>query len=451
MRAREHARRGLDRDARGAQPRRGRRELRARHPLQRRRPTTSTAVGTGSLTLEGGTVNYSGTYNSGDEDLDADGHRHAREPDRRDRDDLANRLEPGAGDVHVSISRRRGDTSSPTRRPAHPRKNLSIERRPTCAVISAWKSSALVRPSSCSVRGKVAHQELGVDRTVGTRSTQVEGRRRLPVRRERRRTPRPCTSSHKVYRTVNFFGTVPTSQADRRSGALVREREAGPDESELRDGQPSRDLRQRQWARTGRTRRRTCSRARRTTARSCPARRSSVASPTHPETRARSSSTASSSSTARSSSRATRTFATRAGDRSTPRTRSRSSNYVTLCGVADVLDRAGIRTRTSLRSSAARRGDRFDPDREQLDLPGRDLRHNDFSQKNSVSICGPVIAQELNIENNTTTATCRSSSRRRRHARKHRVDGRTLVERARTATRRTRALQEGAPCRSMLR
>ncbi len=46
-------------------------------------PTVSTAVGSGTLTLEGGTVNYSGTYDSVEQDLDAHRHRDAREPDRR--------------------------------------------------------------------------------------------------------------------------------------------------------------------------------------------------------------------------------------------------------------------------------------------------------------------------------------------------------------------------------
>ena len=340
-------------------------------------------------------MNYSGTYDSAHEDLDADGYRHAREPDRCDGADLTIGLEPGA---RSHYARARSCVGVPLRGhdELHARSATTSPstRRSTCAAISAWRTRRSSPPTSCRSAGRCRSRTR---LRSGPRATPVdsgEGRWRLPLPVERLLRLAVHIGPQGVPHGLLEHGAG-SHEAGDRSPDVVHEREARSDEPDLHDGQLPGAVRQRHGAQSQQP-----------DAEPLPDLRlrlpgqgrqlgpSSGASPTRRAPPAPFSSKVSSSSTARSSSRGIGTSSIRVAARSTRATRSR---FATSSGSAE-----------SRRATST-----WNPDANLLLLvsgatapigftiennstwQGAIYVVNDFSQGNSVIVCGPVIAQEL--------------------------------------------------------
>ena len=153
-------------------------------------------------------MNYSGTLQLGDEDLDADRHRHAHEPDRsgrrrsreRSRARCSSPVTPGLDPAWGYLF---ADTTSCTTLG----NNLTIDAPIYVRGDLCMENSALITADLVQVRGKVQIKNSASIGTAPVPVTQVKvgGGCRYPWSGS---YVSPCTSAHKVYRTV-FSSTVP--------------------------------------------------------------------------------------------------------------------------------------------------------------------------------------------------------------------------------------------------
>ena len=170
-------------------------------------PEDSTAVGTGSLTLEGGTVNYSGTYDSATKIWTLTGTGTHTNPTG------------AAGSISRMVSSQVLVVSTPGLDPAWGYlfadttscttlgNNLTIDAPIYVRGDLCMENSALITADLVQVRGRVQIKNTASIGTAATPVTQVKvgGGCRYPWSGS---YVSPCTSSHKVYRTV-FSSTVP--------------------------------------------------------------------------------------------------------------------------------------------------------------------------------------------------------------------------------------------------
>ncbi|MDQ3122171.1 MAG: hypothetical protein M3Q59_06515 [Actinomycetota bacterium] len=170
-------------------------------------PEDSTAVGSGSLTLEGGTVNYSGTYDSGTGIWTLTGTGTHANPTG------------AAGAISRTVSSQVLVASTPGLDPAWGYlfadttscttlgNNLTIDAPIYVRGDLCMENSAFITADLVQVRGKVQIKQSASIGTAATPVTQVKvgGGCRYPWSGS---YVSPCTSSHKVYRTV-FSSTVP--------------------------------------------------------------------------------------------------------------------------------------------------------------------------------------------------------------------------------------------------
>ncbi len=170
-------------------------------------PTSSTAVGTGSLTLEGGTVNYSGTYNSGTKIWTLTGTGTHANPTGAagpiSRTVSSQVLVASSTGLDPAWGYLFADTSSCTTLG----NNLTIDAPIYVRGDLCMENSAFITADLVQVRGTVQIQQSASIGTAATPVTQVKvgGGCRYPWSGS---YVSPCTSSHKVYRTV-FSSTVP--------------------------------------------------------------------------------------------------------------------------------------------------------------------------------------------------------------------------------------------------
>nr|MBA3567193.1 hypothetical protein [Actinomycetota bacterium] len=171
-------------------------------------PELSTAVGSGSLTLEGGTVNYAGTYDSATKIWTLTGtgtHANptgAANPISRTVSSKV-LVSSSTGGLDPAWGYLFADTSSCTTLG----NNLTIDAPIYVKGDLCMEKSALITADLVQVRGKVQIKNTA---SIGTAATpvgivKVGGGCRYPWSGS---YVTPCTSSHRVYRTV-FFGSVP--------------------------------------------------------------------------------------------------------------------------------------------------------------------------------------------------------------------------------------------------
>ena len=170
-------------------------------------PTNAAAVGSGSLTLEGGTVNYSGTYDSGTKIWTLTGTGTHANPtgatgsiSRSVSSQVLVAITPGLDPAWGYLF---ADTTSCTTLG----NNLTIDAPIYVRGDLCMENSALITADLVQVRGKVQIRQSASIGTAATPVTQVKvgGGCRYPWSGS---YVSPCTSSHKVYRTV-FSSTVP--------------------------------------------------------------------------------------------------------------------------------------------------------------------------------------------------------------------------------------------------
>jgi len=314
-------------------------------------PTVTTAVGAGQLTLEGGTVDYSGTYDTAAKIWTLTG--------------IGTHANPTAGAAPISrtvsskvlVSSSTGldpawgylfaDTTSCTTLG----NNLTIDAPIYVKGDLCMENSAIITADLVQVRGKV---QIKNSASIGTAATpvgvvRVGGGCRYPWTGA---YVSPCTSAHRVYRTA-FFGSVPdltkppidlpTWYANAKPGPMSQVCAAPgsfpgtfDNDTALNRSNPMQNLFP-------------------TTAYDCQAAAtSSAGSPIRPEPREHSLSRERSSSTASSSSRGTETSSTRARARSMPATRSRCGISSGSARLRAAIRLSGIPTIICWHSSAAR-------------------------------------------------------------------------------------------------
>ena len=170
-------------------------------------PTLATAVGSGSLTLEGGTVNYSGTYDSGTKIWTLTGTGTHTNPtgaagaiSRTVSSQVLVAVTPGLDPAWGYLF---ADTTSCTTLG----NNLTIDAPIYVRGDLCMENSALITADLVQVRGKVQIKNSASIGTASVPVTQVKvgGGCRYPWSGS---YVSPCTSAHKVYRTV-FSSTVP--------------------------------------------------------------------------------------------------------------------------------------------------------------------------------------------------------------------------------------------------
>ena len=230
-------------------------------------PTSPTAVPSGTLTLEGGTVTYSAAYDSGTQTWTITGTGTHASPNAGggslSRTVTSQVQVTGGGSLGPGVGlplRRHLGLHEPEEQP-HDRCAHLRARRPLHGELGRHH----VRTRAGARQG--ADPELGVDRHAPRSRSRTSRSREAAGTRGAARTSRPCGTSQRVYK-VNFSSTVPDiTKPSVNLELLVHEREA-----RARRARPARPAASRVSSTTtrrstGRTGRSTCSRARPTTAR----------------------------------------------------------------------------------------------------------------------------------------------------------------------------------------